>query len=292
MLCQFFSCTSKAKYASIPNIHVALHYQQDILNYGTPHNVSVMIGEQKHKIHKVHAPHTNSRDTELQLLKAVNLSQTIRFMLDGVHSSHQLSDQFERIVGVCPVLRNKFLGASQFLKPVPGNIESDGVFARSRVGLPLSTRTIPAKTQLCDSEALLHAWNRVYKVRVTMLMIRRFSYWSRMTCQYNHHNHIRKLSMWAGGFVVHTSTKVFYQIVRITSISIGEIQRGFLICRRLIRDEEQEANYAPYDVYTLDMTQEGYLEVLTVSELEPMNVHFVRKSEDSWWWNPHTTHFL
>jgi len=32
------------------------------------------------------------------------------------------------------------------------------------------------------------------------------------------------------------------------------------------------------------------MEVLTVSELETVNSHFVQTSEDSWW-NPYTTHF-
>ena len=60
----------------------------------------------------------------------------------------------------------------------------------------------------------------------------------------------------------------------------------------MIRAEEQEVDDAPYDVYTFDRMQEGYMEVLAVSELEPMNIHFVQKSEDSWWWNPYTSHFL
>jgi len=34
------------------------------------------------------------------------------------------------------------------------------------------------------------------------------------------------------------------------------------------------------------------MEVLAVSELEPMNVHFVQKSKDSWWCNLYTTYFL
>jgi len=251
-----------------------------------------MIGEQKHKIHKVHAPHTNSRDTELQLLKSVNLSQTIRFMLDGVHSTHQLSIQLGRIVRACPVLRNRFLGVSQFQEPGRGNIESEGSFTQCRVGLSVSRHTIPAKTQLLNSEVLLDTWNRVYNVRITMSMIRRVSYWGRMTFQYSYYNHIRKISMRVGEFVRHISTKVFYQIIWITSLSIGGIQRGFLLCRRLVRTVEQEVNEAPYDVYTFDRIQEGHTEVLAVFELDPMNVHFVQKSKDSWWWNPYTTRFL
>lgn len=273
-------------------MHVALHYQQDILNFGTPRNVSVMIGEQKHKIHKVHAPHTNSRETELQLLKAVNLSQTMRFMLDGVFPDHGLSIQFKRIVGSCPVLRSKFLGASRFHEPEPGNIESDGIFARSRVGLPVPVSKVPLDTRKHDSGALLDAWRRVYKVQLNASMTRKFSYWGRITCQYNDNNHIRKLSVQVNGFVVHSRTKAFYQVVRIASIAVGQIQRGFVIGRRVMRDEEEEVDEAPYDVFIYDPSQTGFLEVLAVSELEPMNLHFVRRSESSWWWNPYTTHFL
>ena len=52
-------------YIHVPNLHVAIYYQQDLRNYSMLRNTAVMIEEQKHKIFKLHAPHTNSCVTEL-----------------------------------------------------------------------------------------------------------------------------------------------------------------------------------------------------------------------------------
>jgi hypothetical protein len=66
-----FRAAGKDTRAEVPNIHLSMHYMQDIRNYGTLYNNYTMIGEQKHKVHKAHAPHTNSSDRVLQLLTAV-----------------------------------------------------------------------------------------------------------------------------------------------------------------------------------------------------------------------------
>lgn len=85
---EIFACaTSNDKtfknYANMPNIHLGLHYEQDIINFGTSRNATTIMGEQKHKVFKAHAPHTNSRDNDLQLMKMMNTAQTVQFMLDG-----------------------------------------------------------------------------------------------------------------------------------------------------------------------------------------------------------------
>lgn len=59
-----------------------------------------MMGEQKHKVFKPHAPHTNPRDSVLQLMKATNTLQTIRFLLDGAFqtSSPATTKQLQMVV--------------------------------------------------------------------------------------------------------------------------------------------------------------------------------------------------
>lgn len=73
-----FRCSEKTDYDDVPNIHVALHYPRDLANYGNLKNTAVMIGEQKHKVFKAHSDKTNSKEREKQLLRAVNVNQTIR----------------------------------------------------------------------------------------------------------------------------------------------------------------------------------------------------------------------
>lgn len=135
MLQGLFAVSNSPAYQSVPNIHVALHYLSDLTNYGTTRNVSVMIGEQKHKVHKLHAMHTNSQETILQLMKAVNLSQTLRFLLDSTFLDHHLASQFSRLMAACPILRTKFLGSTTFETPHVGNVDHEGTsYARIRVG--------------------------------------------------------------------------------------------------------------------------------------------------------------
>jgi hypothetical protein len=115
-----------------------------------------MMGEQKHKIFKLHAPHTNSRDTELQLLKAVNLSLTIRFIIDGIHDDHQLASEIRSIVSRCDVLRTQFLRATQFTEPEPGNVTADGTgYSRLRTGLPVPRSHLPTRAINIDKSAIL-----------------------------------------------------------------------------------------------------------------------------------------
>jgi len=105
-----FVVSGKPQRAQLPNMHIGIHYSQDILNYANSRNIAAMLGEQKHKIHKTHAPHT--KDRVLQLMKNVNVQQTIRIMLDNVFIHHELTSQLQRILTSCPVLRHRFLGST------------------------------------------------------------------------------------------------------------------------------------------------------------------------------------
>lgn len=286
----------RKKYASVPNIHVALHYQQDITNYGTLRNVAVMVGEQKHKIYKSHAPHTNSYDTELQLLKVVNISQTIRFMLDGVYPDHRLSMQIQQIAVACPVLCKKFLGTSRFHEVESGNVDTEGSpFFRCQVSIPIKTREIPNTLREKDEGIIIDAWSRIYGVHISATMINpRFAYWKKITCQYNDYNHIRPLSMPLSAFVVHLRSQELYKIIRIVSMTVGTLQRAFIIGTKMIRARTEELAIAPYNILTpLDVNgSHGGTEVLSICELKPINLHVVERTDSSWWWNCYVTHFL
>lgn len=102
-------------YASVPNIHFTVHYQEDIQNYATARNSSTMSGEQKHNIFKLQAPHTNSKDNDLQLMKATNTAQKITFLLARVFevSVHKITAQLDRIVQKCPIMCSQFLGVKK-----------------------------------------------------------------------------------------------------------------------------------------------------------------------------------
>jgi hypothetical protein len=60
-----FRAPGKDNRGEVPNIHLLMHYMQDLRNYGTLYNNSTIVGQQKYKVHKAHAPHTNSQDRVL-----------------------------------------------------------------------------------------------------------------------------------------------------------------------------------------------------------------------------------
>jgi len=144
-------------------MHVALDYAQDLKNYSTLRNIAVMIGKQKHKVFKIHAPNTNSQDTEQEHLKAINLSQTIRFMLDRTHLKHSQAEQINRIVSQCEVLRTRFLGATEFTNVRTGNVCADGTgYVQLHVGLPIPRSRIPARVVQSDTIAVIAVWEQSY----------------------------------------------------------------------------------------------------------------------------------
>ena len=124
-----------------------------------------MIGKQKHKVYKSHAPHTNSKDTELQLIKAINMPQTMRFLLDNVYVDNPFQSQFGKLVNACPTLMQKFLGASTAAKVNPGNAETTGsLFTQVRTVGPLAR--ISTAIREADFPMLKHRWKRVCNVTV------------------------------------------------------------------------------------------------------------------------------
>jgi hypothetical protein len=287
-----FRAAGKDNHAEVPNIHLSMHYMQDIRNYGTLYNNSTMIGEQKHKVHKAHAPHTNSRDRVLQLLTAVNLSQTMRFMLDGNFPDKVIALQLNRIVSLCPVLRTKFMGSTNFTEPNPGSVAIDpgkSLFASVRVQKPISGKKIAQNVKLYDCIALIDAWKRVHGDQLFISMKLRFDYWQKMTGIRNELNHTRKVAFHVEGFVAKLSAHAsFYRIKRIVTLTIAGHTRCFLVCTEMIREVESELDYAPYDV----LREGSRTQVFSIEEIVPQNMHVPRRNATSWWWNPYVNHFL
>jgi len=184
-----------------------------------------MIGEQKHKIFKLHAPHTNSRDTELQLLKAVNLSQTIRFIIDGIYDNHPLAGQIHRIVSQSDVLRTQFLGATQFTEPEPGNVTADGTgYFRLHTGIPVPRSHLPIHAINIDKSVILGVWELAYGIQLPKGLKIKMQYWSQLTGIIDNKGHTRSVSFTLDGFVFTRSGSViqsFNIVHRILMATVG-----------------------------------------------------------------------
>lgn len=101
-----------------------------------------MVGEQKHKVFKQHATHTNSRENDVQLLRATNTSQTLRFLLDGTfdHSYPRVSKQLRGITQSCPFLKQRFLGCKEVataMDQCSGIDVAGSILRSSRTGCPI-----------------------------------------------------------------------------------------------------------------------------------------------------------
>jgi hypothetical protein len=58
----------------------------------------------------------------------------------------------------------------------------------------------------------------------------------------------------------------------------------------LQRVEVEEVQFTPFPVLKLDPA--GSKVVVGIKELYPEILHFVKKSDDSWWYNPFVPHFI
>lgn len=100
-----------ANMKALPNVHIGLHLKYFAEMYGTLWNIAVLIGEEKHRAFKRHAPSTNHRGIELQLLQKVNIEQTIRFILDDafVNSHPGITFVLNTLRNDCPNLFDRLL---------------------------------------------------------------------------------------------------------------------------------------------------------------------------------------
>jgi len=290
---------SKVNQVQVPNMHLALHLSQDMQYYGTTRNVSVMIGEQKHKVHKAHAPHTNSKDRALQLLMNVNLCHSIRMILDEVFPYHTLSQQLLRILDGCPVLSTKFINSTHCrednLHRRSVTLKGDAALQHAHVAT--SGGIVRRTERQWDQEQILKAWQRHYNVRLIQGMRVKLQYWGKVTGRVDDMQHTRRISNSIGGFVSVSAPengvvrRSFYRVLRIVTLQYGSAFRCFFVVQCLQWAFCYETIAAPYRVYE-EPSENAVISVLCIEEVDPVNVHFVARGETSWWWNPFIVHFL
>lgn len=312
----FFHSTSGPKggfqkFAGVPNIHLGLHYSHDVRNFATTFNATTMMGEQKHKIFKLHAPHTNSKGTDLQLLKSVNTTQTIRFLLDGTfdHSSPMIAGKIKRIVESCDTLRTRFLGRGLAEEVGHQNAFNDAAnttrctgictigsaFSNAKTGLKLANKHINVKERESDTANISDIYKTQYNVtlKTNSSMGFKLHYWSYFSGEVRDSNKPiegqRKFKVKVGGFVrLHNKERDFYRLERCCTLTVGTMIRAFLVLRMLERDLTEELSVAPYQVVKLTDT----IIVTGINNVDPTLLHFVSKDNNSWWFNPFVPYFM
>lgn len=167
-------------------MHLALHYAKDIENFASTFNATTMLGEQKHKVFKMHAQHTNSHENDLQLLKLINTLQTVRFALDNTFamSSPALTTQLHSIVNRCPVLKQKFIGIPENTFTSTCNLEdcidvSSSLLSSVNTGRPVALKSIRELDRQYDRDLLTDAYGIEYDTPITLTKRIKFNikYW-------------------------------------------------------------------------------------------------------------------
>ncbi|EFR03711.1 hypothetical protein MGYG_06708 [Nannizzia gypsea CBS 118893] len=72
-----------------PNIHIGIHYLDQIKEYGVANNYSVLVGEDKHRDYKNLIYRTNHRDIEKVLLLQESFKRTLQLILQGAFSEEE-----------------------------------------------------------------------------------------------------------------------------------------------------------------------------------------------------------
>jgi hypothetical protein len=98
-----------------PNIHVALHYADQLNEYGLVSNCNVSIGEDKHRWFKQIIYNTNFSNVEKHLLSRENMQQTIRLTLLGAFLQDEpaITSQLRHLFECCPALFESLLPKSE-----------------------------------------------------------------------------------------------------------------------------------------------------------------------------------
>lgn len=287
------------KYADVPNVHLGLHYTQDMQNYSTTYNASTMLGEQKHKIFKQHAAHTNSKDSDFQLMKAINTSQTIRFLLNGAYrkSAPGISNQMHEVVDRCPILKVRFLGRSmaeeeeETEEPVGAVDTTNSLLKSAKTGRPISFSAIQATIRESDMILLTEYYKRVFNVTLVQGMRYKTRYWGYMsgrTCTKSYYEGHHKFRVAVTEFIrLRDDALTFYRLHRIITLSFETFVTVFLVLEKLQRDMGLEEDAAPYPIY-VDTDE---MLIADIRKLDPTILHFVKRGKDSWWWNPFVPQF-
>jgi hypothetical protein len=113
---------------SRPNVHTALHYPSLLGEYGTPCNLNVLIGEDKHRFFKKIIYQSNHRNPEQFLLERERLQLTLRLILgkgyESTDDERRVSDDLSLLSQDCPQLF-KLLLPSPELADIVGEDEED-----------------------------------------------------------------------------------------------------------------------------------------------------------------------
>ncbi|KAL9036395.1 MAG: hypothetical protein Q9180_004325 [Flavoplaca navasiana] len=97
-----------------PNVHIALHYEDTMVEYGMPSNVNVLIGEDKHRYFKKVVYQTNHVNVERLLLEHENLRQSVRLLLlDAWPDEEQVTAVMKDIYRKCPTLFESLVSKSE-----------------------------------------------------------------------------------------------------------------------------------------------------------------------------------
>lgn len=298
MLRKFFGSTITTKggfqkYSDVPNVHLGLHYKQDMENFATTYNSTTMMGELKQ-----HAAHTNSHENDLQLLKAISTSQTLRFLLDDTFSNSEsdprISKQLHEVVDRCPMLKERFLGRHEGAKhDLSSDVETDAsqssgidiassLFLTSRVGSSVPLKHIKSIDREADLAGLhdiyfkdyhfclrshpglhpkVHYW--VYFTGKRSVVLREFDGQYRLVTRVNWFVRLRNSS----------EANPFYRVRRIFTMTVGTMVRVFSALDVLHRDASQEIEAAPHRVYKKGPQKE----VIRIKQLDPTIFHFVSK---------------
>lgn len=259
------------------------------------------MGEQKHKIFKQHAAHTNSHETDFQLLKMINTSQTIRFLLDGTFNSSApaISEQVQGIVERCPTLKVRFFGRAQAdgggidtTGSTCSGIEVSGTLLGScKTGLPVTRKSILLENKEMDLLSLQVLYRSEYQSTLSSSMFYKVHYWGCLTGKprVNLHEGQHGFRVALGGFVrLRDDILAFYRVERIITITMGTMVRAFLVLRTMERDTTQEVDIAPYPVFNDSLN----IILVAIRRLDPVILHFVGKGPGSWWHNPFVPYFL
>ncbi|OJD24752.1 hypothetical protein ACJ73_03883 [Blastomyces percursus] len=87
-----------------PNMHIGLHYVEQIKEYAVSNNCNVLAGEDKHRDYKNLVQRTNHRDVEKTLLLQESFRRTLQLVL---------GEDSKAICAVCPALFNNLLRMNQ-----------------------------------------------------------------------------------------------------------------------------------------------------------------------------------
>ncbi|KAI1811386.1 hypothetical protein GGS20DRAFT_588590 [Poronia punctata] len=123
---------------SRPNVHIGLHYQEVLEEYGLPSLPNVIVFEIKHKLWKKMVYTTNHRAPEKDLFAWENVAQTLRFVLlnSFADTDRELTNQLQNLNSTTPSLFASITRGQL----VPGGANGDDEVDDDEAGIVLVAR--------------------------------------------------------------------------------------------------------------------------------------------------------